>query len=43
MIAEGDVRSLRAARANRDSGTDEKHIRTGITVTVNTKNGLGVS
>jgi len=33
---------LRAARANRDFRTDEQRIRTKITVTVNTKPGVGV-
>ena len=34
---------LRALRANRVFCTDEKHIRTENTVTVNTKYGAGVS
>jgi len=34
--------ALRAARANRDFGTDEKRIRTKITVMDKRKNGLGL-
>ena len=33
---------LRAARANRDFGTDEKHIRTKIAVMDKTKDALGL-
>jgi hypothetical protein len=33
---------LRAARANRDFGTDEKRIRTKTTVTDRSNNGLGL-
>jgi hypothetical protein len=35
-----DKQALRAARANRVSGTDEKHIRTRNTVMDKTKGGL---
>jgi hypothetical protein len=37
-----DEQTLRAPRANRDLGTDERRIRTKITVMVNTKQGLRV-
>jgi hypothetical protein len=37
-----DARPLRAARANHVSRMDEKHIRTGNTVTVNTHHRVGV-
>jgi len=42
MFADLGTRSLRAARANRVFCTDKKRIRTENTVTVNTKDGVGV-
>jgi hypothetical protein len=41
LIAVGPL--LRAPRANRDFGTDEKRIRTKITVMDKSNNGLGLS